>query len=162
MASKYLAFVWPLVGFIPVMLIRLMGVRLRVALVISLFVWQAFYGAVYTVATLTRVQKRTHPATLLNSANAVVVDSVSRGVLPRIFFMMSDDRVVFAESQENLMADQDRWLDELPENSVYVSHLSYGNTLEQQAVIVSAIEQRHRVSRLKSGIYNCDFFRISP
>jgi len=162
MAAKYFAFVWPLFGLVPVLASRLLGARWRPALLIGLCVWQALYGALFAAVTLNRVRGRTHPSTLLNAADGVLVDSVSRGVLPRVFFMMRDDGVIFAERQKNLIADEGRWLGELPENGVYVSNLDYGNTVEQRAAIRARIGERRRVDTVECGMYNFDFARFSP
>ena len=76
--------------------------------------------------------------------------------------MMRDDGVIFAERQKNLIADESRWLGELPENGVYVSNLDYGNTVEQRAAIRARIGERRQVDSVECGMYNFDFARFSP
>jgi hypothetical protein len=160
MAPKYFAFVWPLLGFVPVMLSRFAGTRWRAALLVGLCAWQGFYGTVVSAVTLKRVHGREHPSIALNRADAVLVDSVARGVLPRIFFMIRDDQMMFADRQKNLIAYPNKWMGRLPSNSVYVSDLDYGNDLAQRGVIMTAIEENHRVAGLESGMYNCAFFLV--
>jgi len=162
MGAKYLAVVWLFVGFVPVLIFRLAPTRLRAALVVVLCGWQLLHGLAFAVVTLHRARTGPDASAVLNRADAVLSDSVARGIFPRIFFVMKEDKMIFAARQGDLIRGEDRWIPGLPRNSVYVGNLDYGNTLEEQTVIVSAIKRIYDVSPVKSGMYNYNFFLISP
>jgi len=162
MGAKYLAVVWLFVGFVPVLIFRLAPTRLRSALLVILCGWQFLYGLAFAAVTLHRARTGPEASAVLNRADAVLSDSVARGIFPRIFFVMEGDKLIFAARQGDLIRGEDKWIPGLPRNSVYVGNLDYGNTLEEQTVIVSTIKRIYDVSPVKSGMYRYNFFLISP
>ncbi|MEJ2722490.1 MAG: glycosyltransferase family 39 protein, partial [bacterium] len=126
MGARYLGAAWLLIGFVPVLFVRRFIPKWRVPLLVALCGWQLFYGGAFAAVTMSRTLHQRTPGQILNAANAVLVDSVARGVLPRVFWLLGDDKVMFAASQVDMLRDPDTWVGHLPGGSLYVSHIGYG------------------------------------
>ena len=92
----------------------------------------------------------------------IVVDNVARGILPRIFWHVPDDKLIFAANQDYLLNHQDLWLSYLNNSeSIYISELSYGNTAKQQQKMLDLISQEYEIVPIEGGIWGVgDVFKM--
>ena len=149
MGFKHLSVVWPFAAFVPVLAL---GALPRHARAPVAAIGGALLVAAGTVAALGRFPAP-GPPPALERADAVLLDNVARGVLPRVVWRLPDDTRVFAADQRHLLADPSDWLPELERDDVLVSRLPasdprYGNSPELGRRIARAISERHRLKPL--------------
>ena len=149
MDFKHLSVVWPFAAFVPVLAVGLLPGRLRVA------VGTAAGAALATSGTVAVMAHHREPVRdpPLERADAVLVDNVARGVLPRVVWRLDDRMRVFASDQRRLLADPAPWLEGLERGDVFVGGLPesdprYGNTPDRGRRVAAAIAARHRLRRL--------------
>lgn len=161
MGGRYLSMVWPFCAFIPVFLLRF-GRKFRVLLTICFCVSLLLFGSASVLHPNYVNSRKPDPAALLKSSDVVVVDNVARGILPRIFWHVPDDKLMFAASQDYLLDHQDIWLSRLDGESVYISELSYENTATQREKILDLISQEYEeIVPIEGGIWGLgDVFKI--
>ncbi len=161
MGGPYLAAVWPFYAFIPVLIARFVG-RSRSLLA------GAFCCALAISAGM-RVQHarwansfRPDPSALLEDAGSVVVDNVARGIFPRIFWHLPENKPVFAADQAYLLEHRDAWLARAGDGGLFISELSYGNTPERQQAIIELIRESYgQVAAVEGGVLGVgDAFKI--
>jgi hypothetical protein len=75
-----------------------------------------------------------------------VVDGVYQGILPRIFFQLPDDALIYVAAQNELLEQPEAWLPNLANNSVYISELSYENTEANRDQILALLSQQFQVA----------------
>lgn len=117
MAPKYLAFVWPLFALVAAGAIS----RPLVATLVVLVGVGVSWGA------LTSRLDRTAPS-LIADAAAVIVDTDSRGVAPRVLWALSEDVHVLVGRQDELLVPGSPLTDVPACPLVYVSSLRRGGT----------------------------------
>ena len=149
MDFKHLSSVWPFAAFVPVLAIGALPRRARVPIGA---VGGALLAAAGAVAALGHYPAP-GPSPALERANAVLIDNVARGVLPRVVWRLRDDTRVFAADQRHLLAHRRDWLDELDRGDVFVGGLPasdprYGNGPELGRRVAAAISERHRLRAL--------------
>lgn len=161
MGSKYLSMAWPFFAFIPIFAFRAAAERARVALVTGLCLWVFAYAGAHALVLQFRDSKWPKPNSILNGSEVVLVDTVARGVLPRIFWHLPSDQMIFAASQEYLLENPNLWIDGLSTNTLYFSHLGYGNALEMRNSIVAELQQRYDLLPIDEGVWTVgDIFRL--
>jgi len=146
MTERHMSAVWPFYPFLAILLLRLVGqpkrnritVLLGTAVLLSSFfmIWQqvtavdepAWDNVIYSA----RVER-------------AVVDGVYQGILPRIFFQLPDDALIYVAAQNELLAEPEEWLPMLESESVYISELSYDNTETDRDQILELLRQHFQV-----------------
>ena len=143
MGRKYLAAAWPFLAFIPVSVARCFGnsQRLALALFCALLL---IAGGVNLAQALAGGNATLVPPAEVTRADTLLVDSVARGVLPRIVWYLPPETTVFAAPQSFLLQHQSRWLDRL-QDGAYVGVSIYGGAPAGQAQIVKSLSQQRRV-----------------
>jgi hypothetical protein len=149
MDFKHLSAVWPFAAFVPVLAIGALPRRARVPAGV---VGGTLLAAAGAIAALGHYPA-SGPTPALERADAVLIDNVARGVLPRVVWRLSDDTRVFAADQRHLLAHRRDWLDELDRGDVFVGGLPasdprYGNGPELGRRVAAAISERHRLRAL--------------
>ncbi|MEJ7656654.1 MAG: glycosyltransferase family 39 protein [Thermoleophilaceae bacterium] len=149
MDFKHLSAVWPFAAFVPVLAIGALPRRARVPAGV---VGGTLLAAAGAIAALGHYPA-SGPTPALERADAVLIDNVARGVLPRVVWRLRDDTRVFAADQRHLLANPRDWLDELDRGDVFVGGLPasdprYGNGPELGRRVAAAISERHRLRPL--------------
>ncbi len=152
MNVKYLCAAWPFGVFSVAYIWRSAG---RFKPLLTLFFYLC--PVALTIGSLFSPRYETKAPTLLSQAESVVIDNTKRGILPRIIWHIPDDRPVFVATQEELLKNQTAWLPGLTPRSVYISHLSYGNTAEQSQKILSLIRQQHQTTLVTQNIWDLGY-----
>lgn len=143
MGRKYLAAAWPFLAFVPVSVVRCLGSSKRLALALFCALLLVA-GGVNLAQSLAGGNATLIPPAEVTRANALLVDTVARGVLPRIVWYLPPETPVFAAPQSFLLQHQSRWLDRL-QDGAYVGVSIYGGAPAGQAQIVKALSRQHRV-----------------
>lgn len=153
MGPRYLSMAWPFFAFIPVLMIRFYFVKAKVSLLIFFCIGQLILGSI-GIFSMKKTSNNIPPPQkeILDASYKIVVDNVSRGVLPRLFFYLSDDKSVFAADQEYLIRNTQKWLSKMKENSLYISNLTYGNSVQKQNEILQIIRTRFEATQSTNGI----------
>jgi hypothetical protein len=146
MGYKHLSSVWPFAAFVPVLALAAAPRRARTAIAAAGGAALAVAGAIGALGHFPDPR----PAPPLERADAVLIDNVARGVLPRIVWRLDDDTRVFAADQGHLLANPAAWLPGLKRGDVYVGRLPpsdprYGNSPARGRWVAAAIAARHRL-----------------
>ena len=149
MGFKHLSVLWPFAAFVPVLAIGALPQRARLP---AGAVGGALLAAAGAAAALGHHPPR-GPAPALERADAVLIDNVARGVLPRIVWRLPDGTRVFAADQRRLLTDRRDWLEGLRRGDVVVGGLPasdprYGNSPALARRIGAVIAERHRLRAL--------------
>ncbi|MCB9007110.1 MAG: glycosyltransferase family 39 protein [Ardenticatenaceae bacterium] len=145
MSARHMSAAWPFFPFLLVLLLRLLPQPGRDRLLLALAVF-VFLSSPLMVWRSAEAAAADPPPdwTSLNIDN-VVADGAYQGIFPRLFLELPDDMLVFAASQNALIAQPDAWLPEMDETAVYVSDLSYDNTISHRDQILQILAQRFTV-----------------
>jgi len=145
MGPKYLAMIFPLLAFVPfVILPRLdRSADTVIAGLLLLCLWQLDHGARITSSNVdyTQAAQRRAYLPVVRNANCMVLDSVQWGILPMSLWYLPNDSYVYADAQDALLEDLEKWLPGMPAECIYVASPSYGNTLEKRDEILSLLKQ---------------------
>lgn len=152
MGPRYLIMAWPFFAFFPVLIIRFLG-RFKAVLMICLCFLQTLFGSLDMLYLNYPDSRRPEQSALLRDSDMVLVDNVARGILPGILWHIADDKLMFAADQRYLLDHREIWQSELGPNSIYVSVLLYGNSIQQQQEILDVIRQEHRTISTSGGIW---------
>jgi hypothetical protein len=152
MGARYMSVVWPLLAFVPVWLVRALPPRaaggalatlcLAAGLVTTALVWRAH-------AARAGVPSQHE---LLAGADRVLVDSIARGVLPRVIPDLPGAARVYAAPQSLMLAAPDDWAPAAGATTVYVSSGAYGNSGAGREAVTSRLGERHAVTPLAGGL----------
>jgi hypothetical protein len=134
MGARYMSVVWPLLAFVPVCL--------AAGLVTTAVVWRAH-------AARAGVPSQHE---LLAGADRVLVDSIARGVLPRVIPDLPGAARVYAAPQSLMLAAPDDWAPAAGATTVYVSSGAYGNSGAGREAVTSRLGERHAVTPLAGGL----------
>ena len=143
MSFKYQSVIWPFAAFVPVLAVlalprsprRVVAPLLGVALIVS--------GSVAAVGLFPGPPP--HPA--LERAPQLMVDTVSRRVLPRIVWRVPDRTPVFAADQRYLLEHEQEWISRLGPRAVVVSYPRSGTLHGQRRILKAAALRRHSQDR---------------
>jgi len=162
MGPKYLSPVWPFLSFVPVFVARSLSSRNSRRLIVVLCVYQIAYAG--AVAGYDRLVSRRHASQseILAGANALLLDNVARGVLPRVLFALPASVPVYAAMQDYMLEHPEDWLDRLYEGTMFVSKDVYGNSVEGREQLVKAIEERHALERVHGGLWGFAYYSVGP
>lgn len=159
MGTRYLAPVWVFFAFLPVLyFLRFSPGGQEPALIFGLVMLVS--GGL--TAETKYAESRQKPALDLRAetADLLVVDTLSRTQLPGIIYLAPDNLPVFAAYQDDLLARPAAWLPRLQGRVVYVSRSFFqGNRPEKTREILEMIQNHRRVKsliHLKAGVFVLD------
>ena len=147
MTERHMSAVWPFYPFLTILLLRLVGEtgRKRATVLLGTAVLLSSFYMVWQQGTAVN-QPAWDDVVYSDSLDRFVVDGVYQGILPRIFFQLPDDALVYVAAQNELLEQPEAWLPMLENNSVYISELSYGNTEANRDQILELLAQQLQVT----------------
>ncbi|MEM9556127.1 MAG: glycosyltransferase family 39 protein [Acidobacteriota bacterium] len=168
MADRYLAFVYPLltVSFFAHLPPRAPHLILAALVCAS----QLTQGVLETSRHRSLWHERSDALAATGFADGprILLDSSARGAVPTVLWHASGDALVFAASQDQLLAEPAAWLDPIADASVvedivYVSDLRYGNSQDQRDQILALLATRGLVAEpIPGGVYDlAALYRLS-
>lgn len=153
MADRYLSMVLPFAVFLPLLLLR-PGGPLRRGNAAMAGILIAVLGGVSITGQL-QVNAEPNPnlpvVAALSGAHHVVIDSLARGIVPRILIDASADLEVYAARESQLLADSAGWADQLQSGDVVVSDPSYAESPALRLKFLEALQQRFVVTPLPAS-----------
>jgi hypothetical protein len=121
MSARYLAASWPLLAFVPVIILRVVS---RGVTVLTLA-----YGLIVLLPADVEVIRQAGAqrpfGALFGPEKRVVMDNLARGILPRAVDLLADQTQVYAAWQEDLLRTPDAWLRALRPGDVVISAAPY-------------------------------------
>ena len=142
MMERHMSAVWPFFPFLPILLLRTVRVSLRQRIMVLLGTAVLFSGVVSVWQGVQMNQLNLHNEDARVDVDRIVADGVYQGILPRIFLQLPDDALIFVATQDELLAAPEAWVPQLEASTVYISELSYDNTISQRDQILTLLEQR--------------------
>jgi hypothetical protein len=143
-SARYLAMAWPFVAFLPLLVFGIWP-RLRYALTAA-FCLLVLIPATIAAPLLASGADRL-PLAQLSQADAVLIDNVGVGELPRFLWSVPAGAPVFAGTQEQLLANREAWSDTaLGDKAYYVSILRVGGLRWRRNRILAALQRTHEVT----------------
>ena len=143
-SARYLAMAWPFLAFLPLLFF---GIWPRARNVLT----AAFCLLVLVPATIATplLYGGTDrlPLGRLADADAVIIDNVGVGELPRFLWSVPAGAQVFAGTQEQLLADKDAWRNAtLGDKAYYVTILRSGGLRWRRNHILANLRRTHEVT----------------
>lgn len=162
MGPKYLSPVWPFIAFVPVFVARSLSPRNCRRLLVALCAYQVAYAG--AVAGYDRLVSQRHPSQrdILAGADALLLDNVARGVLPRVLFDVPESVPVYAAMQDYMLEHPEDWRERLGGGTVFVSNDGYGNSPEGRDRLLGAIEERNALERIPGGLWGFAYYSVGP
>jgi hypothetical protein len=158
-SARYLAMAWPFIAFMPLLVFGLWP-RARCALTAALCLLVLLPAAV--ASPLLNHSADRLPLHQLTDADAVLIDHLGVGELPRFLWSVPGDAPVYAGTQEQLLSDRDAWTTaDLGERAYYVSILRTGGVAWRRNRILAALSKRHDV-RLVASNGMAGIYEITP
>lgn len=145
MGPRYLAAAWPFLAFLPVALLRRFDSRIATVVVIA---WSL---GVFLPVHMDRLAEPLPTATMRESvygAERIVIDSVERGILPRILVDTDPESRIFAANQPVLFDRAAEWIDVLEPGDIVVSSPMYAANPDGRQIIESLLLERYTVEVL--------------
>jgi hypothetical protein len=143
-SARYLAMAWPFVAFLPLLVFGIWP-RLQYALTAA-FCLLVLIPATIAAPLLSSGADRL-PLGQLSQADAVLIDNVGVGELPRFLWPVPAGVPVFAGTQEELLAREAAWSDTaLGDKAYYVSILRTGGLRWRRNRILAALRRTHEVT----------------
>ncbi len=151
MHDRYLAPVWVLLAFAPVLLARLLIGRSRyvvVVLFVALVMLPASLGRLHSLRN-----SAPNPVRALQAAGRIVIDGPNRGDASRLLFWIPDKTPVFLAWQSDLRQHPDAWLPALQSRDLYLSLQMYGgNSPARLAAVEGLIGTRFDMRKRHDGL----------
>ncbi|UCC82798.1 MAG: glycosyltransferase family 39 protein [Gemmatimonadota bacterium] len=135
MGPKYLSMAWPFFAFAPVALLRTFR-WVGTPLTVYLYSMPLVFGFLLPFGFGSGGAK---PLALEADAQLVLIDNSEAGILPGIVWQLKDETPVIAAMEDSLLANVEVWLPHLDERNLYISHVSYRNTLEKLRQLLGVI-----------------------
>ena len=158
-SGRYLAMAWPFAAFVPLLVFGLWP-RARYALTAALCLLVLLPATL--VAPLRHGDADRLPLRQLAGADAVLVDNVGAGELPRFLWYVPAAAPVFAGTQEQLLAGRGDWASAgLGGTAYYVSILREGAVRRRRDQIVATLRETHDV-RLAATNGVVEIYEITP
>ncbi|NIM77000.1 MAG: hypothetical protein GTO21_10070 [Armatimonadetes bacterium] len=142
MGGRYMAMVWPFFAFTLIFILGLSAKYGRILM--GAFCIAMLASGISSVLGGTSQDLRPDSRFAVELSDKTLVDNVSRGVLPRVFWHIADDSYVFAASQEYLLDHKDLWLPYL-DGAVYISSVHYGGTFSRQRQLLALISKDYKI-----------------
>jgi hypothetical protein len=158
-SARYLAMAWPFVAFVPLLVFGLWP-RARYALTAALCLLVLLPTTL--AAPLLYGGADRLPLQRLADADAVLVDNVGVGELPRFLWFVPGDAEVFAGTQEQFLADKPVWAEaSLGEKAYYVSILRKGGVGWRRKRILHNLRKTHDVELVATNGM-AEIYAITP
>ena len=126
--AKYHSMIYPLLAFIPVILLKSISRKVQVTILMILCSIQMVHGIIRTREHV-RIQSSIDTQETLNlQTESYLLDSVARGEISRVLFKADDEAQVFATWQDTLLVYPDRYLESLQDSTLYVNSPRFINT----------------------------------
>lgn len=152
MMPRHMGAIWPFYALLPIFLARLWPrQQKRILLTISGVVLLS--GILFTIQTIRTNQQMPDNTVILAEAGSILIDTVERGIAPRLYWPLPDDTAVFIAPQAELPALQSRWLDQLPDGAIYISDLGYDNDENGRDQILAILSQRFEIVPIPGGVW---------
>ncbi len=159
LSARYLAMAWPFIAFMPLLFFGIWP-RLRTVLTTG-FCLLVLLPATIATPLIAHNSDRM-PIRQLANADAVLIDSVGVGVLPRFLWFVPGDTPVFAGTQEELLAQKMEWRSgALGQKAYYVSVLRAGAVRWRRNRILANLSKTNDVRKI-SGIGLSEIYEITP
>ena len=143
MAAKYVNHVSPFVAFIPLLILILS--RRKNELFSLFYVGIILLGIATALYPLVKGSNNVN-AKMIAPSELIVIDNLSPGLLGTVVFSLHDENMVFAESQSDLISEQDEWIPRLSEQGgVYVSTGGKNSTDEDRKELIRLLKENNRV-----------------
>ena len=150
MHDRYMAPMWVMLAFVPVLLARLLVGRSRyvvVAAFVVLVMLPASLGRLHTLRN-----SAPNPSRVLEAASRIVIDGPDRGNGSRMLFWIPDATPVFVAWQSQLRQHPDAWLPELQAGDVYLNLPLFSNTSASFAAIQRLVDTRFDMRLRRDGV----------
>lgn len=150
MHDRYLAPVWVMLAFLPVLVARLLIGRSRyvaVAVFLVLVMLPASLGRLHTLRN-----PSPSPGPALQAASHVVIDGPNRANCSRLLFWINDATPVFVAWQSQLRQHPDAWLPELRTGDLYLNLRIRSNTPSSFAATERLVGTRFAMHARRGGI----------
>ena len=158
-SARYLAMAWPFVAFVPLLVFGLWP-RARCALTAALCLLVLLPATL--ASPLLRGDADRLPLQRLSGADAVLVDNVGAGELPRFLWYVPAGAQVYAGTQEQLLAGREDWASAgLGEKAYYVSILRSGGVPRRRDHILATLRRTHDVSLVATNGM-AEVYEITP
>jgi hypothetical protein len=102
------------------------------------------FGVASALHTAYLDRQNLETVSVIASVKKVLIDNVHRGVLPRLLLHVRDDQMLLAADQAYLLSHSNEWLNDLSNESVYISS-SYGNSEDRQEKIRRLLHTEYEV-----------------
>lgn len=145
MGDRYLTMVWPFLAFAPAAALH----RLKAAPSAALIVVWALLSVPGQLAAVAAGPTSPRVSDILAPAKHIVVDSIARGVLPRIVIDAAPGTRVFAGPQSSLLRDPGAWADALEPGDIVVSDPRYAEDPANKTRIRQELRQRFLIEQLE-------------
>ena len=148
-SARYLAMAWPFLAFLPLLFFGLWP-KARYALTAAFCLLVLVPVAI--AAPLQHGGKDRMDLTGLAGADAVLVDNVGAGELPRFLWSVPADAPVFVGTQKEFLADQGAWSTaDLGDKAYYVSILRSGGKYRDRNAILAELRRTHEVTQVATN-----------
>lgn len=145
MGPRYLTPIFPIFSFIPVLYFNKFSIYKRISLFIFIIL-MLVSGTLY--ANPWKVYHADKKIFIDNSEN-MIIDNTKRGVLLVYMFHIPSNKPVYCAMQDDLLQNL-KWKDKLTEKTLYLSEISYGNTVEKRKKFLYISEPEY-VARFTTG-----------
>jgi 4-amino-4-deoxy-L-arabinose transferase-like glycosyltransferase len=150
MGDRYLAMALPFLAFLPLMLVRPGGFLRRgntaaAFMVVVALSGASVYGQVRANLAPTADQRA---ASILAGARHVVIDSLARGVVPRILVDARRDLEAYADTDSRLLGNPAAWADRLQPGDVVVSDPTYADSRDARIQLRRELQKRFVITKL--------------
>lgn len=141
-SSRYLAMAWPFAAFVPLLFFGIWP-RMRYALTAALCLLVLVPVTIAAPVLFEGAQRL--DIRQLADADAVIIDNVGVGELPRFLWFVPGQTPVFVGTQKELLADQDAWQTRA-EHAFYVSIIRSGGRRQRRDRILATLRRTHDVT----------------
>ncbi len=158
-SARYLAMAWPFLAFLPLLFFGIWP-RARYALTAALCLLVLVPATVVTPLLHGGADRL--PIGRLAGADAVIIDNVGAGELPRFLWSVPAGAPVFAGTQEQLLARQGAWRNAaLGDRAYYVSILHSGGLRRRRNQILASLRSTHDVTLVGKNAL-AEIYAITP
>jgi uncharacterized membrane protein len=152
MMPRHMGAIWPFYALLPVFLARLWPrQQKRILLTIGSIVLLS--GILFTIQTIRANQQMPDNTAVLAGASSILIDTVERGIAPRLYWPIPDETAVFIAPQAELPALQSHWLDQLSDGAIYINDLEYDNDENGRDQILAILAQRFEPVPVPGGVW---------
>ncbi|MDY6903914.1 MAG: glycosyltransferase family 39 protein [Thermodesulfobacteriota bacterium] len=146
MGPRYLSPVFPVLSFFPVLFFRLWGRKETIG-IIAFVCLMLISGTLYARPWF---QLNAEKQAEISRADTILVDNVSRGILPIFMMYLPADKLVFAAMQDDLL-DNKKWISGLKHRVLFLSALEYGNTASKRIALIEGIQDEYEAILVPGG-----------